>query len=97
MDFTPEILSLENAVSYLKEVLRMPLEKLDKKQTRRVFDKLTRVIDDVYYIDDLMPLEEFADKFTDGEVIRTEDSYRSENVNVTVRRLQLVVVCETGL
>lgn len=65
MDFTPEILSLENAVSYLKEVLRMPLEKLDKKQTRRVFDKLTRVIDDVYYIDDLMPLEEFADKFTD--------------------------------
>jgi len=65
MDFTPETRSLENAISYIKEVLRMHLEKLSKQQTRTVFDKLTQVIDDVYYIDDLMPLEEFAEKFTD--------------------------------
>jgi len=65
MDFSPETRSLDNAISYLKEVLRMPLEKLNKQQTRSVFAKLTEVIDDIYYIDDLMPLEEFAEKFTD--------------------------------
>lgn len=32
--------------------------------------------------------EKFADKFTDGEVIRTEDSYKSENVSVTITRYQ---------
>lgn len=30
--------------------------------------------------------EKFADKFTDGEIIRTEDSYQSPNVNITVQR-----------
>ena len=65
MDFTPEINALERAVDYMKEVLAMPLEKLGKRQTKKVFSRLTEHIDDVYYIDDLMPLEEFADKFTD--------------------------------
>ena len=32
--------------------------------------------------------EKFADKFTDGEVIRTEDSYRSENVSVTITHVK---------
>ena len=31
--------------------------------------------------------EKFADKFTEGEVIQTENSYRSENVSVTVERV----------
>ena len=65
MDFTPEINALERAVDYLREVLAMPLEKLTKRQSRKVFSKMTEHIDDIYYIDDLMPLEEFADKFTD--------------------------------
>lgn len=42
----------------------MPLDKLDKKQTKELYNQLTAVIDDIYYIDDLMPLEEFAEKFT---------------------------------
>ena len=32
--------------------------------------------------------EKFADKFTEGEVIRTEDSYRSENVYITLERIE---------
>jgi exopolysaccharide biosynthesis protein len=32
--------------------------------------------------------EKFADKFTDGEVIKTENSYQSANVNVTFRRIE---------
>ena len=32
--------------------------------------------------------EKFADKFTEGEVIRTEDSYRSANVNVTLSHVE---------
>lgn len=32
--------------------------------------------------------EKFADKFTDGEVIQTENSYRSENVSVTLTRVE---------
>ena len=36
--------------------------------------------------------EKFADKFTDGEVVRTENSYRSENVNVTLTHVE-----ESGL
>ena len=32
--------------------------------------------------------EKFADKFTDGEVIQTEDSYRSENVCITLKRVE---------
>ena len=32
--------------------------------------------------------EKFADKFTDGEVIRTEDTYRSANVNVTISHVE---------
>lgn len=32
--------------------------------------------------------EKFADKFTEGEVIETENSYRSENVCVTVERVE---------
>ena len=31
--------------------------------------------------------EKFADKFTDGEVIRTENSYKSANVNVTIEHI----------
>lgn len=30
--------------------------------------------------------QKFADKFTDGEIIQTEDSYRSANLNVTLTR-----------
>lgn len=32
--------------------------------------------------------EKFADKFTEGEVIETENSYRSENVSVTVSKVE---------
>lgn len=32
--------------------------------------------------------EKFADKFTEGEVIRTDNSYQSENVNVTLERFE---------
>lgn len=32
--------------------------------------------------------EKFADKFTDGEIIQTENSYQSENVNVTLERVE---------
>ena len=32
--------------------------------------------------------EKFADKFTEGEVIQTEDSYRSENVYITLERIE---------
>lgn len=32
--------------------------------------------------------EKFADKFTDGEVIQTENSYQSENVNITLTRYE---------
>jgi len=32
--------------------------------------------------------EKFADKFTDGEIIRTENSYRSANVNITVTKVE---------
>ena len=32
--------------------------------------------------------EKFADKFTDGEVIQTENSYRSANVNVSYERVE---------
>jgi len=32
--------------------------------------------------------EKFADKFTDGEVIQTENSYQSANVNVTLERVE---------
>ena len=32
--------------------------------------------------------EKFADKFTDGEVIQTENSYQSANVNVTVEKVE---------
>ncbi len=32
--------------------------------------------------------EKFADKFTDGEVIRTENSYQSENINVSYERFE---------
>ena len=32
--------------------------------------------------------EKFADKFTDGEVIRTENSYRSENICVSIERVE---------
>ena len=32
--------------------------------------------------------EKFADKFTEGEVIRTENSYQSENVNVSLERFE---------
>ncbi len=32
--------------------------------------------------------DKFADKFTDGEVIQTEDSYRSENVCITLERVE---------
>lgn len=33
----------------------------------------------------------FADKFTDGEIIQTEDSYRSANLNITLRRYEFEV------
>ena len=32
--------------------------------------------------------EKFADKFTEGEIIETENSYQSENVNVTVTKVE---------
>ncbi|MBQ7474149.1 MAG: phosphodiester glycosidase family protein [Oscillospiraceae bacterium] len=32
--------------------------------------------------------EKFADKFTDGEIIQTENTYQSANVNVTVTRVE---------
>ncbi|MBQ1577156.1 MAG: phosphodiester glycosidase family protein, partial [Oscillospiraceae bacterium] len=32
--------------------------------------------------------EKFADKFTDGEIIQTENSYQSANVNVTLERVE---------
>ena len=32
--------------------------------------------------------EKFADKFTEGEVIQTEDSYRSENLCITLSRVE---------
>ena len=32
--------------------------------------------------------EKFADKFTEGEVIQTENGYRSENVSVTIERIE---------
>ena len=32
--------------------------------------------------------EKFADKFTEGEVVRTENGYQSENVNVTLTRVE---------
>ena len=32
--------------------------------------------------------EKFADKFTEGEVIQTENSYRSANVSVTIERVE---------
>lgn len=32
--------------------------------------------------------EKFADKFTDGEVIQTENSYQSENINVSIERVE---------
>lgn len=32
--------------------------------------------------------EKFADKFTEGEVIRTENSYQSQNVNVSYERIE---------
>ena len=33
----------------------------------------------------------FADKFTDGEIIQTEDSYRSANLNITLSRYEFEV------
>ena len=30
----------------------------------------------------------FADKFTDGQVVKTDNSYKSENINVTVNKVQ---------
>lgn len=35
--------------------------------------------------------QKFADKFTGGEVVRTEDSYRSANLNVTLSRYEFSV------
>lgn len=32
--------------------------------------------------------EKFADKFTDGEVVKTENSYQSANVNVSIERVE---------
>ena len=32
--------------------------------------------------------EKFADQFTEGEVIQTEDSYKSENVSITLTRVE---------
>lgn len=63
MDFTPETNTLERAIEFLRLFLKSPIEQLDKKEMKDVFSTLSMIVDDIYYIDDLMPLEEFADKF----------------------------------
>lgn len=32
--------------------------------------------------------EKFADKFTDGDVVQTENSYKSGNINITVSKIE---------
>lgn len=63
MDFTPETQTLERAIEFLRLFLKSPIERLSKEETKDVFSTLSMVVDDIYYVDDLMPLEEFAEKF----------------------------------
>lgn len=63
MDFSKETKTLQKAIDFLNLLLDAPLDKLSKKEVKSVIATLTQYVDDIYYIDDLMPLEEFADKF----------------------------------
>lgn len=63
MDFSKEIKTLQKAIDFLHLLLDSPLEKLSQKEIGKLATKLTKYVDDIYYIDDLMPLEEFAEKF----------------------------------
>lgn len=63
MDFSKETKTLQKAIDFLNLLLDAPLDKLSKKEVKSVVATLTQYVDDIYYIDDLMPLEEFAEKF----------------------------------
>ena len=63
MDFSDETRTLQRAIEFLNAFMNAPLDKLSKREVRGVVSKLTETVEDIYYIDDLMPLEEFADKF----------------------------------
>lgn len=63
MDFSKETKTLQKAIDFLQLLMKAPLDKLSKREVKSVMATLTQCVDDIYYIDDLMPLEEFADKF----------------------------------
>lgn len=63
MDFSKETALLSKAIDFIQIVMDAPLDKLSKKEFKHVMSTLAQCVDDIYYIDDLMPLEEFADKF----------------------------------
>lgn len=65
MDFSEETRTLQRAIEFLNVFMNAPLDKLSKREVRGVVSRLTETVEDIYYIDDLMPLEEFADKFDD--------------------------------
>lgn len=65
MDFKPEIKALQDAIAYLEKCRDLPLETLSERQIKKMARKLAEHVDNIYYIDDLMPLEEFVEKFTD--------------------------------
>lgn len=65
MDFKPEIKALQEAIAYLEKCRDLSLETLSPRQIKKMAHKLAEHVDNIYYIDDLMPLEEFVEKFTD--------------------------------
>lgn len=65
MDFKPEIKALREAIAYLEKCRDLQLETLSPRQIKKMAVKLAEHMDNIYYIDDLMPLEEFVEKFTD--------------------------------
>ena len=54
---------MQKAIDFLHLLLDSPLEKLSQKEIGKLATKLAKCVDDIYYIDDLMPLEEFVEKF----------------------------------
>ena len=65
IDFSSETFILENSIRDMREILKLNFASLTRKQLRPIIDRLVQIEDDVYYIDDLMPLREFGIKFTE--------------------------------